>query len=300
VKRESKYIAILSGFLVLFVVVQLFGPKPLDWTPTYLATDKNPFGAFIARSLMGPFFNGSKLVTNNLTFYELQDSIQPGENIISLSDRFDPDDEAAKTLFSKVDSGSLAFISAYYFSGKFADSLKLFTADVYFSGLAAPGGETNDTTDLKLVLPNSEKKGYYYRIENVSFYFSALDSLKAKAFAVSTNAWGKPVRYKNLPTLHSRLSRSMVRKRRDDPDVRGQLPQVVVDFTQPPSVGRFVGIVRTPSQLSRGCLALMKNAGKFRVDDACDPVHNKDLPSGKLLGLFQYCDGVFHVTHSMQ
>jgi SNF2 family DNA or RNA helicase len=41
------------------------------------------------------------------------------------------------------------------------------------------------------------------------------------------NAWGKPVRYKNLPTLHSRLSRSMVRKRRDDPDVRGQLPQVV-------------------------------------------------------------------------
>ena len=192
-KRESKYIAILSGFLVLFVVVQLFGPKPLDWTPTYLATDKNPFGAFIAHSLLGPFFKGNRIVTNNLTIYELQDSIQPGENIISLSDRFDPDDEAAKTLFAKVNSGSFAFISAYYFSGKFADSLKLYTADVYFTGLAGPGGGTNDTTDLKLVLPNSEKKGYYYRLENVSFYFSTPDSLKERALAVSTNAWGKPV-----------------------------------------------------------------------------------------------------------
>jgi len=46
---------------------------------------------------------------------------------------------------------------------------------------------------LKLVLPNTGKKGYYYRLENVSFFFSTLDSMKAKGFVVSTNAWGKPV-----------------------------------------------------------------------------------------------------------
>jgi len=66
---------------------------------------------------LSPFFYGNEIVTDNLTFYELQDSIHPGENIISLSDRFNPDVEAAKTLFNKVDSGSFAFISAYYFSG---------------------------------------------------------------------------------------------------------------------------------------------------------------------------------------
>jgi hypothetical protein len=193
VRRENKYIAILSGFLVLVVVVQLLAPKPLDWTPTYLATDKNPFGAFVARSLFGPFFVDSKIVTDNLTFYELQDSIKAGENIISLSDRFNPDDESAKTLFNKVDSGSCAFISAYSFSGKFADTLKLYTTDVYFGGLAKPGGGTNDTTDLKFVLPGAVKKGYYYKLENVSFFFTTLDSLKATAFVVSTNAWNKPV-----------------------------------------------------------------------------------------------------------
>lgn len=49
------------------------------------------------------------------------------------------------------------------------------------------------------------------------------------------NAWGKPLRYRNLPTLHHRLSNRMVRKRRDDPEVRDQLPKVteqvvLVDF----------------------------------------------------------------------
>ncbi len=32
------------------------------------------------------------------------------------------------------------------------------------------------------------------------------------------------------------------------------------------------------------------------MDDPGNPVHNKDLPSGKLLGLIQDRDGVFHVT----
>src|SRR5882724_10026249 len=40
------------------------------------------------------------------------------------------------------------------------------------------------------------------------------------------NAWGKPLRYRNLPTLHHRLANRMVRKRRDDPEVRDQLPKV--------------------------------------------------------------------------
>ena len=63
---------------------------------------------------------------------------------------------------------------------------------------------------------------------------------------------------------------------------------------------RLVDVFYTPGQLGLGCLPLMKNARKFGMDDARDPVHHEDLPSGKLLGLFQYRDGVFHVTHSMQ
>ena len=192
-RRETKYILLLSGLLILFVLVQLFGPKPLDWTPTYLASDTNPFGAYVTKSLSASFFEGKKIVSTNLTFYELHDSIRAGENIISFSNRFDPDKESAKILLNKVDSGSHAIISAYYFSGLFADTLKVFSSDLLFSGVVKAVDGANDTTDLKFVLPNAEKKGYYYRLENVSYFFSTLDSLKARAFVISTNAWGRPV-----------------------------------------------------------------------------------------------------------
>ena len=43
---------------------------------------------------------------------------------------------------------------------------------------------------------------------------------------IKRNHWGGVRYYKNLPTLHRKLSQSMVRKRRDDPDVRDQLPSV--------------------------------------------------------------------------
>lgn len=44
------------------------------------------------------------------------------------------------------------------------------------------------------------------------------------------NHFGRPVRYKNLPTLHRTISQSMVRKRRTDPDVVDQLPRVTEEL----------------------------------------------------------------------
>lgn len=192
-KRERKYMFILGGVMLLFVLVQLFGPKPLDWTPTYSAKDKNPFGAYVTHQLMKPFFNGREIVSNNLTFYELKDSIKVGENIISISNGFDPDDEAVKVVLNKVAEGAHAFISANYFTGTFRDTLGLTTNDVYFDRLTTPGGGSTDTTDLKFVVPYFQKKGYYYRLENVSYFFSNTDSIKAPCFILSTNAWNKPV-----------------------------------------------------------------------------------------------------------
>jgi len=40
------------------------------------------------------------------------------------------------------------------------------------------------------------------------------------------NGYGAVLRYKNLPTLHKKVSAAMVRKTRQDPDVRDQMPKV--------------------------------------------------------------------------
>src|SRR5712692_11121658 len=44
----------------------------------------------------------------------------------------------------------------------------------------------------------------------------------------------------------------------------------------------------------------MEKAWKFGMDDAGNPIHNEDLPSGKLLGLIEDRYRVFHVTDSVQ
>ncbi len=191
-KRETKYYFILASVLFLFVTVQLFAPKPIDWTPTYLHNDKNPFGAFVTNELIKPLFQKT-IKHTNFTIYELNDSIKSAENIICISDRLDLDKESTKVLLNKVSEGAHALLSANYFSGAFKDTLNLNTIDVYFDGLVKPGTAQHDTTDLKFLLPHFEKKGYYYRTENISYFFTTTDSLKKKAFIIATNAWNKPV-----------------------------------------------------------------------------------------------------------
>ena len=92
-KRETRYIAILLFVVALFVVVQLVAPKPVNWIPTYDPNDKNPFGAYVVKDLMGRLFPAQAIDVNNLTIYELQHSIDTGANFFSLSTKFEPDRE---------------------------------------------------------------------------------------------------------------------------------------------------------------------------------------------------------------
>jgi hypothetical protein len=189
-KKERRFIFILAAFMIAFVLFQLFGPKALDWTPTYSPKDKNPFGAFVLNNLLPPIFPNKKIKKLNLTIYELQDSIQQNENFISISDQFSPDQEATKVLFKKVNEGSHAFISANYFSDKFRDTLNITTTDLFLSKKAQIT-QASDTTDLTFAVGNRDKH-YFYKLENVSFYFK-VDSLKRQSYIISTNEWSKPI-----------------------------------------------------------------------------------------------------------
>jgi hypothetical protein len=188
--KERRFIFILAAFMIAFVLFQLFGPKALDWTPSYSPKDKNPFGAFVLNDLLPPIFPDKKVKKLNLTIYELQDSLRENENFVSISDQFAPDDEATKVLFEKVKNGSHVFISANYFSGKFGDTLDIRTTDLFISGKAKVT-QAVDTTDLVFSL-GKKNKSYFYKLENISLFFE-IDSLKAQPYIIATNAWSKPV-----------------------------------------------------------------------------------------------------------
>src|SRR6266849_9488721 len=79
----------------------------------------------------------------------------------------------------------------------------------------------------------------------------------------------------------------------------GQLSKIVENFSQPPCVWRLVSVRHAPGQLVLRRLLLMEEAWKLSMDDAGNPVHHEQVPSGKLLGLFQYSDRLFDVADSV-
>lgn len=191
-KGERKYYALLMLLAVVVVAVQLFSPRPLDWTPNYLPNNKDPYGAYVTDSLFVSFFGPRKVRHHALTFYEMADSLRPGDNLLSFSDEFSADRESVRVLLQRVSEGSTAFLSAQRFFGLLSDTLRLYTSDVFFSGYASLLKNQGDTTDLKFITSNTQKRGYYYQLENVSYFFSP-DSLLRPAFIMATNAWNKPV-----------------------------------------------------------------------------------------------------------
>src|SRR5712691_8515078 len=66
---------------------------------------------------------------------------------------------------------------------------------------------------------------------------------------------------------------------------KSQLSEVVIDFPQPTRMRRFVSVCQAPGQLILRCLPLMEKVWKLGMDNAGNPVHNKGLPSGQMLGL---------------
>ncbi|NOS93626.1 MAG: hypothetical protein HOP30_17035 [Cyclobacteriaceae bacterium] len=189
-KGEKKYIIILSLIFIGFVSFQLWGPKPLNWNPTYLPKDKNPFGNYLLNQVIRDVFPSKSISHSNFTIYELQDSISDQENIISISDKFTPDNETVKVLMDKVHRGAHAFISAGRFSGSFRDTLHLSTKDLMFEQNIDMA--TIDTSFLKM---SHSGRDYYYQKDHISYYFFK-DSLLYGYQTLATNAFKKPVTIK--------------------------------------------------------------------------------------------------------
>jgi hypothetical protein len=133
-------------------------------------------------------FPKQNIAHNNLTFYELQDSIFDHENILSISDEFDPDKEAVKVLLTKVHEGASAFISASRFSGLFRDTLHLMTKDRLFE----QGLDLNSQVDTSFIDMKITGKRFFYQSNHIGYYFYK-DSLKHTYATVATNATAKPV-----------------------------------------------------------------------------------------------------------
>ncbi len=216
-KKDWKYILYLSIAFLAFLGLKLFSPRELNWDVTFHEDDKNPFGGYAINELMPSIFQDQKISKSNLTIYELNDSLRPDVNFISLSETFAPGSDDVNALLENVQAGGSAFIAAENFASFFADTLKLDTRDYFYNSEKLGFVSKEDSASLTFTSP-SFPDAYLFPRQNTNNYFDSYDSTRTTVLAnndfdlpvLLRVRWGKgnlivsstPLVFSNIYLLH--------------------------------------------------------------------------------------------------
>ncbi len=134
-KSVKIYIALLVALLIAIIYFDATKPKPIDWTPTYSVTDKNPLGLYVFDNEIKSLLKNQKIEKVNVSPYEyfynqydedtLVNTYKIKGTFLSISEFSDIDDQSISELCNFVSHGNSAFISSKIIPNSLLDSLKL-------------------------------------------------------------------------------------------------------------------------------------------------------------------------------
>lgn len=188
--KDWKYILYVTLAVAVFAGIKLISPKQYNWSVTFAAEDKNPFGGYVLAHLLPSLFPESSIQHSYQTLYEIKDSLKRDGNILIVCSRFQSEDADTRALLDYIHQGGNAFISAQYFLGTLQDSLGFASADYFWKH----GNLFNrrDTSYLSYVSPAFDTtQRFYFRRENIPNYFNRLDSTTTSVIA--RNDLGLPI-----------------------------------------------------------------------------------------------------------
>jgi len=174
-KQELKYYIILGTALLILILVEIFAPKPTDWSFTLHHEDTSPYGTFILYENLNYLFPEQSVSTSYKTLYEIRETYT-GENIFLLAARLRVDKEDTEALLQLLDSGAHVLATAREFGGKLADTLQIETDADLIESLVEDG----DTLEIRESL----------------YYFSAYDSSRAAVLAENEDGRAVLLRYR--------------------------------------------------------------------------------------------------------
>ncbi|SHF56540.1 protein of unknown function [Salegentibacter echinorum] len=169
--RTSKII--FGGFLLLILLLtylEATEPEPVNWTPSYTATDKIPLGSFV---FYKSWMQAETRQINEVgipPFEKFSDSLENGSYFfLNNSVNFDPDE--LDKILNWVSRGNQLFIAARGFSARLLDTLHLET------NVLTPKGDLSSKP--KLNFTNSRQKtakDFQFKNEFPGIYFKEKDS----------------------------------------------------------------------------------------------------------------------------
>jgi hypothetical protein len=132
--KRAKNILIAFGVAVLMlIVVELTSPQPVNWLPSYTATDKIPLGAYVLFNELDDLYAEAQIerVTKDPYEFLIDTNYGQGELYVFINDQLNFDAEQFGELSDFVSQGNTALLAANYFGNVIADSLEINTITNY-------------------------------------------------------------------------------------------------------------------------------------------------------------------------
>jgi hypothetical protein len=170
-KRSKTVLGIFIIVLLGIIGTEILRPKPINWKPSYNATDKIPFGSYVLFQELKGLFPGQPIHRVNESLYNIlvdRDTTLTS-NYLLINNFLEFDKQEIYQLLSYVDQGNDVFIAANSFGTYLSDTLNLKIESLYTI--------KEDTLRLQLTNPTFGKKDYSLSKGSYHIHFTSVDTL---------------------------------------------------------------------------------------------------------------------------
>lgn len=165
-RKVNGYVIALLLLAAAYVLVEWYRPDPVNWSRTYVNTDKIPYGTYALFELLDESFPGARIETVRVPAYNLfKDSTVRGTYLF-IGPSFNADKNDLEALLDFVRKGNTAFIAAEMFAPAFLDSL----------GVKTNASVVPSDSLVRFVNPELGKEHYSLRQLSPYTWFSGGDS----------------------------------------------------------------------------------------------------------------------------
>ena len=172
--------------IIVYLVAQYNKPTPTNWAPTYLNTDKIPYGTYILYNRIKDILPNAKVVPSRSAVYNtLKNKEFNRAAYLIVAQKADISKTDFEQMKKFMQAGNSVFIASYDF-GKMADELKLKTGQRM----------SIERNLLNFTNPNLKTEANYGFQRGIgSQFFSSIDSKKAVVLGVNNDQRPNFVKY---------------------------------------------------------------------------------------------------------
>ncbi len=161
------FIAVLAGI----VITEIVRPKPLNWRPSYTASDTIPYGCFVLFEELRTLFPDNSVERIDETPYSTITERYPEEktNYLFINTNLDFDEQETNQILRFVKEGNDVFVAATFFGYYLSDTLNI--------GVSSDYSVQRDTIHLSLTNTSFKNESYTMHGGHYKTHFSSVDTL---------------------------------------------------------------------------------------------------------------------------